>query len=144
MTANMVSVESDLCLTSCLHPKYHCKLRQGWQLCKTVRCIYSILLKSIWESSMTLLLSKLNKHKMLQQKNRVNGSKIKVSQRSKPLKSLNLMPLQYRLWDFCFQAIYIAYGFFASDGILQSPRGESDTVPTFGPSGRHERLNCCA
>lgn len=32
----------------------------------------------------------------------------------------------------------------ASDGIRQSPRGESVTVPTFGPSGRQERLNCCA
>ena len=31
----------------------------------------------------------------------------------------------------------------ASDGIRQSPRGESVTVPTFGPSGRQERLNCC-
>ena len=30
----------------------------------------------------------------------------------------------------------------ASDGIRQSPRGESVTVPTFGPSGRQERLNC--
>ncbi len=30
----------------------------------------------------------------------------------------------------------------ASDGILQSPRGDSVTVPTFGPSGRQERLNC--
>lgn len=30
----------------------------------------------------------------------------------------------------------------ASDGILKSPRGESVTVPTFGPSGIHERLNC--
>ena len=24
----------------------------------------------------------------------------------------------------------------------QSPRGERDTEPTFGPSGRQERLNC--
>ena len=32
----------------------------------------------------------------------------------------------------------------ASDGIRQSPRGESVTVPTFGPSGRQERLNCWA
>ena len=30
----------------------------------------------------------------------------------------------------------------ASDGIRQSPRGERDTEPTFGPSGRQERLNC--
>ena len=29
-----------------------------------------------------------------------------------------------------------------SDGIRQSPRGESATLPTFGPSGIHERLNC--
>mgnify|MGYP001081493158 CR=1 FL=1 len=31
----------------------------------------------------------------------------------------------------------------ASDGIRQSPRGDSVTEPTFTPSGRHERLNCC-
>ncbi len=31
----------------------------------------------------------------------------------------------------------------ASDGIRRSPRGESDTVTTFGPSGAAERLNCC-
>ncbi len=30
----------------------------------------------------------------------------------------------------------------ASLGILRSPLGEMDTVPTFGPSGRQERLNC--
>ena len=30
----------------------------------------------------------------------------------------------------------------ASDGMRQSPRGESETLPTFGPSGRAERLNC--
>lgn len=30
----------------------------------------------------------------------------------------------------------------ASLGILQSPRGDKETLPTFGPSGRHERLNC--
>lgn len=29
----------------------------------------------------------------------------------------------------------------ASLGIRQSPRGDNDN-PTFGPSGRHERLNC--
>lgn len=32
----------------------------------------------------------------------------------------------------------------ASEGIRQSPRGESVTLPTFGPSGRQERLYCCA
>ena len=31
----------------------------------------------------------------------------------------------------------------ASDGIRQSPLGLSVTEPTFGPSGMHERLNCC-
>ena len=31
---------------------------------------------------------------------------------------------------------------FASDGIRQSPRGDKETEPTFGPSGRQERLNC--
>ena len=30
----------------------------------------------------------------------------------------------------------------ASLGILQSPLGDNATVPTFGPSGRQERLNC--
>ncbi len=30
----------------------------------------------------------------------------------------------------------------ASDGMRQSPRGERHTLPTLGPSGRHERLNC--
>ena len=30
----------------------------------------------------------------------------------------------------------------ASEGILQSPRGESVTEPTLTPSGVHERLNC--
>ena len=29
-----------------------------------------------------------------------------------------------------------------SEGILQSPLGESDTDPTLGPSGMQERLNC--
>lgn len=32
----------------------------------------------------------------------------------------------------------------ASEGILQSPLGESVTDPTLGPSGEQERLNCCA
>lgn len=31
----------------------------------------------------------------------------------------------------------------ASLGIRRSPLGETATDPTFGPSGRHERLNCC-
>ena len=30
----------------------------------------------------------------------------------------------------------------ASEGIRQSPRGDSPTLPTLGPSGIHERLNC--
>ena len=30
----------------------------------------------------------------------------------------------------------------ASLGICQSPLGDSPQVPTLGPSGRHERLNC--
>ena len=29
----------------------------------------------------------------------------------------------------------------ASDGMRQSPRGDKLTVPTFGPSGKQERLN---
>ena len=32
----------------------------------------------------------------------------------------------------------------ASLGIRQSPRGDRETEPTFGPSGRQERLNCWA
>ena len=31
----------------------------------------------------------------------------------------------------------------ASDGMRRSPRGDSETEPTFGPSGIAERLNCC-
>ena len=31
----------------------------------------------------------------------------------------------------------------ASEAMLQSPLGESPTVPTLGPSGMQERLNCC-
>lgn len=30
----------------------------------------------------------------------------------------------------------------ASEGIRQSPRGERLMLPTFGPSGIQERLNC--
>lgn len=30
----------------------------------------------------------------------------------------------------------------ASEGMRQSPLGDRDTVPTLGPSGRQERLNC--
>ena len=32
----------------------------------------------------------------------------------------------------------------ASVGILKSPRGDTATDPTFGPSGRQVRLKCCA
>ena len=32
----------------------------------------------------------------------------------------------------------------ASEGIIKSPRGDTESVPTFGPSGKQERLNCCA
>lgn len=32
----------------------------------------------------------------------------------------------------------------ASDGMRQSPLGERHTLPTLGPSGIHERLNCWA
>ena len=31
----------------------------------------------------------------------------------------------------------------ASVGMRQSPRGESEQLPTLGPSGRQLRLNCC-
>ena len=30
----------------------------------------------------------------------------------------------------------------ASDGMRKSPLGDTATLPTFGPSGRQERLNC--
>ena len=33
--------------------------------------------------------------------------------------------------------------YFASEGILQSPLGDSETVPTLGPSGTQDLLNCC-
>ena len=32
----------------------------------------------------------------------------------------------------------------ASEGMRQSPRGESEQEPTLGPSGRQLRLNCWA
>ena len=32
---------------------------------------------------------------------------------------------------------------FASLGIIQPPLGDKETLPTAGPSGRQERLNCC-
>ena len=32
---------------------------------------------------------------------------------------------------------------FASLGIEKPPRGESESEPIFGPSAKHERLNCC-
>lgn len=31
----------------------------------------------------------------------------------------------------------------ASEGMRRSPLGDTATLPTFGPSGRQERLNCC-
>ena len=31
----------------------------------------------------------------------------------------------------------------ASDGIFKSPLGDTDILPTFGPSGKQERLYCC-
>jgi len=37
---------------------------------------------------------------------------------------------------------WIQFWLSASLGIRQSPRGLRETLPTFGPSGRHERLNC--
>lgn len=55
---------------------------------------------------------------------------------------------------FIFQLnIYAIYNFSsslchrrtqASLGIRRSPLGDTATDPTFGPSGRQERLNCCA
>ena len=32
----------------------------------------------------------------------------------------------------------------ASEGIRQSPRGDRQMLPTFGPSGKHDLLNCWA
>lgn len=32
----------------------------------------------------------------------------------------------------------------ASLGMRKSPLGDTATVPTFGPSGRQDLLNCCA
>ena len=34
--------------------------------------------------------------------------------------------------------------FTASEGSFKSPRGDTETAPTLGPSGRQERLNCWA
>ena len=55
----------------------------------------------------------------------------------------------YRFYTPSFFAIYISSSSSiqirtaASDGIRRSPRGLTATEPTFGPSGRQLRLNCC-
>lgn len=48
------------------------------------------------------------------------------------------------LYDYSASHCFSQRAETASDGIRQSPRGDSVTVPTFGPSGRQERLNCWA
>ena len=49
----------------------------------------------------------------------------------------------YRIFSFYkVSSSFIHTATLASLGILQSPRGESATVPTFGPSGRQDLLNC--
>ena len=53
--------------------------------------------------------------------------------------SLFLLKSDYRLSSSCIQRDALA-----SLGIRQSPRGERETLPTLGPSGRQLRLNCCA
>ena len=45
-------------------------------------------------------------------------------------------------FHFISSSSFIHTAAHASLGILQSPLGESATVPIFGPSGRQERLNC--
>ena len=45
-------------------------------------------------------------------------------------------------YSFRFSTSSIQRAETASEGILQSPRGERLTLPTLGPSGTQERLNC--
>ena len=48
--------------------------------------------------------------------------------------------LYYNTYKFSISLSHIAE--LASLGILQSPRGLIEMLPTLGPSGRQERLNC--
>ena len=44
---------------------------------------------------------------------------------------------------YSFSNAFIHKAAEASLGMRKSPLGETDTLPTFGPSGRQDRLNCC-
>ena len=51
--------------------------------------------------------------------------------------------LYRRYFPASFSRFCIHNATHASLGILQSPLGDNATVPTFGPSGRQDLLNCC-
>ena len=50
------------------------------------------------------------------------------------------MPVGENAYSFSSSACHTAA--WASEGIRQSPRGDTATLPTLGPSGRQLRLNC--
>ncbi len=58
-----------------------------------------------------------------------------------------ILTLASYLYMFMHYGVIVSRSFIhiateASLGMRQSPRGERATLPTFGPSGRQERLNC--
>ncbi len=53
-------------------------------------------------------------------------------------------PASNLLYEFIASASSIHSRTLASEGILRSPLGDNATLPTLGPSGRQDRLNCCA
>ena len=69
-----------------------------------------------------------------------NGATLEVFGRHTSLVFERLDDFRARLIRRYFPSSHAAGS--ASLGIRQSPRGERLTVPTFGPSGTHERLNC--
>ena len=56
---------------------------------------------------------------------------------------LGVLGTRYQFHDYKSSHSFNHNVLLASLGMRQSPRGESDTLPTLGPSGRQERLNCC-
>ena len=65
---------------------------------------------------------------------------LSASERRKLLKSFE----QYIFGYSSPSNSFIQTATHASDGMCKSPRGDTPTLPTFGPSGKQERLNCCA
>lgn len=70
------------------------------------------------------------------------GAGIHIMARSRGLSCFNA-PRQRRIRPALATAAQRQTMEEASLGMRQSPRGESDTLPTRGPSGMQERLNCC-